>query len=458
VLRALNNGSMLSSTWITRLTRSVFARQVGTTALSQGLILLVSLATAAITARWLGPAGKGQLAIVLLLPGMLQLFLNCGMSVANVYFTGSRRLPVAALTANSVAFALLGTLVGCLIVLVLAGGDFLPAIVPGVPVRYVLLGMSVLPLGLLNGNLASVLHGLRRIMTLNVLSVLQAALAVPLLFLFVIWLDMGVAGAILASLAGSVFILAGTVRCLRREGAAFWPRWNLQVVRPTLAFGLKGYVGNLLQFFNYRLDALIVNAFLGPAGVGIYGAAVTLAELLWQLPNSVGFVIFPKAASTDHEAMNRFTPRVCWIVLVISSMGALGLALFGKLVIRIVLSDAFIEAYVPMLVLLPGVVLLGAGKVLTNDIAGRGYPHYNSIVAGLTLLITVTLDLILIPTMGIVGASIASTAAYSSTFVLAVIFYLVVSRRPAGSSPTQRELTDVGCPSCPLLAQEVDGL
>jgi len=412
--------------------RSVFAHQVGTTLLSQGLTLLLSLATAAITARWLGPEGRGQLALALLVPGMLQLFLSFGINTANVYFTGSRRLSIAELTANSVAFALLGTLVGCLIALSLVTGRLLPVIVPGVPTGYVFLGMLALPLGLLSSNFSSVLQGLRRIMTLNVLRVLQVALVVPMLLLFVIWLKMGVAGAILASLGASIFILAGTTRCLRCEDVAFWPRWNQRVIRSTFAFGLKGYVGDLLQFFNYRLDAFIVNAFIGPVGVGIYGASVTLAELLWQLPNSVGFVIFPRAAGTDHEAMNRFTPRVFWIVLAISSMGAIVLALFGRLVIRIILSAAFLDAYVPLVALLPGVVLLGAGKVLTNDIAGRGYPHYNSIVAGVALVITVALDLLLIPRMGVVGAALASTAAYSLTFVLAVVFYLVVSRRPAG--------------------------
>jgi O-antigen/teichoic acid export membrane protein len=411
---------------------SAFARQVGSTVLSQAMILLVSLVTTAITARWLGPEGKGNLALALLIPGMLSLFLGFGLNTANVYFTGSRRLPITALIANSMVFSLLGTLLGFLIVLLLVSFRVLPVIVPGVPVRHVLLGMLTLPLGLLISNLSSVLLGLRRIMTLNILSVLQAALAVPLLFLFVVWLGMGVPGAILVPLVASALIVAGNAFCLRREGVAFWPRWDLRVIRPTLAYGMKGYVGNLLQFFNYRLDAFIVNAFVGPAGVGIYGAAVLMAELLWHLPNSVGFVIFPKAVSTDHTAMNRFTPRVFWIVLAISSVGAMGLALFGKLAIRLVFSDAFLAAYVPLLVLLPGVVLLGVGKVLTNDIAGRGYPHYNSIVAGLTLVITVALDLLLIPRMGVLGAAMASSVAYSSTFLLATVFYRVVSRKPAG--------------------------
>jgi O-antigen/teichoic acid export membrane protein len=431
-MRVVYERSKLQLALVRSVARSVFARQVGSTMLSQGLTLLLSLAVVGITARWLGPRGKGELNLALLLPGMMQLFLSFGINTANTYFTGSRRLSISVLTANSVVFAFLGTLVGCLIALLLMTGSLLAVFVPGVPASYVLLGMLALPLGLLNSNFSSVLLGLRRIMTLNVLKVFQSALAVPLLLLFVIWLDMGVAGAILGTLVANVFILAGTARCLRLEGVTFRPQWNGSVIRSTLAFGMKGYVGDLLQFCNYRLDALIVNAFIGPVGVGIYGAAVTLAELLWQLPNSVSFVIFPKAASTDHEVMNRFTPRVFWIVLAISALGAIVLALLGRLVIRIILSGAFLDAYVPLLVLLPGVVLLGAGKVLTNDIAGRGYPHYNSIIAGLALVITVALDLFLIPRMGILGAALASSTAYLSTFVLAVVFYMLVSRRPAG--------------------------
>jgi O-antigen/teichoic acid export membrane protein len=125
--------------------------------------------------------------------------------------------------------------------------------------------------------------------------------------------------------------------------------------------------------------------------------------------------------------MNRFTPRVFWIILAITIVGAIGLALFGKLAIRIIFSNAFIDAYIPLLVLLPGVVLLGAGKVLVNDIAGRGYPHYNSITAGVSLIATIILDLILIPLTGVVGAAIASSVSYALAFFTSIGFYLYVS-------------------------------
>ena len=94
-----------------------------------------------------------------------------------------------------------------------------------------------------------------------------------------------------------------------------------------------------------------------------------------------------------------------------------------------VFSSAFLGAYIPLLVLLPGVVLLGSCKVLANDIGGRGFPHYNSINSGLSFVATVIFDLLLIPKMGVVGAALASTLSYILGFVLAVIFYISVARK-----------------------------
>jgi O-antigen/teichoic acid export membrane protein len=290
--------------------------------------------------------------------------------------------------------------------------------------------MLALPLGLLGTNFSSILLGLRRISTLSGLRVFQAAVLIPLLLIFVKWSALGVSGAIIASVAASICFVVATAAYLRREGASFAPRFDRPVAKSTLDYGLRGYVGNLLQFFNYRLDSFLVNSFIGSAGVGIYSAAIVLAELLWQLPNSVGLVILPKAANSDAKEMNRFTPRVFWAVLLISALAAAAMGVAGKLIIRAVFSDRFLDAYRPLLALLPGVVLLGAGKVLTNDMAGRGYPHYNSIVAGIALLVTLGLDLALIPRMGVLGAALASTVAYSSTFLLSLVLYMSVRRRP----------------------------
>jgi len=414
-----------------------FSQNVGSTFFTQVLRVALSVAKAAIIARWLGPEGKGMLALALLVPGMLGLFLSGGIGTANVYYVGSRRLDVSTLTANSIGFALLAAFVGFGVVLASAAAGWLEVVVRGVPTWIVLIAMLGFPTGLLNGFFSTILQGLQRIVTLNLINLFQSTLTLLLTILFVIEFQLGLLGALLASLGSGVFglIVFGTI--LNRQGGVFSPRWSYPVMRSTLSFGLKGHIGNVLQFFNYRLDTFIVNYFIGAAGVGIYSVAVALAELLWHLPNAVAFVIFPKAAASRPEEMNVFTPRVFLITLVLTALGALCLTLVGRPIIEFVFSSAFVDAYVPMLVLLPGVVLLGGAKVLTNEIAGRGYPHYNSVNSGVALVLTVVLDLVLIPRYGVRGAALASTLAYTAMFFAAIGFYLTVSRRASGASPVQ---------------------
>jgi O-antigen/teichoic acid export membrane protein len=406
-----------------------FTQQVGVTLITQVIGIFLSIITAAIIARWLGPEGKGAITLALLVPGMLSVFLSGGINVANVYFAGSRKLEVAVLSENSVKFAILSTLLGILIVGTLVATGWLSVLVPGITLWLILLAMVGFPFGLLSGHLSAILQGLQRIIMVNMIHLVQSVLTLILTLLLVIGFRMGLLGALLSSLVPGIVSPIIMIVILRREGGVFKPSWNTSAMRSTLSFGLKGHIGNLLQFFNYRLDTFFVNYFIGPGAVGIYSVSVGLAELLWHFPNAVGFVIFPKAAATKPEVMNIFTPRVFRITLGVTTLGAIGLVFLGKLLIQLIYSLAFVGAYVPMLALLPGVVLLGGAKVLTNEIAGRGYPHYNSLSAGVAFILTVIFDLILIPRFGILGAALASTIAYTTIFFAAAGFYLMISRR-----------------------------
>ncbi len=404
-----------------------FRRQVGVTFFAQAIGLFFSIASAAIIARWLGPEGKGVLALVLLVPGTLMIFLSFGIGVSNVYFIGSRRLDVPTLTKNSVSFCILGTTLGTGIVCFLLGSGWLKTLLPQVPTWLILVALAGFPIGLLGSYFSTILQGLQSIITLNIVNLSQGGVTVAFTIFFIVGLNLGITGALISYLGAGLLGLIMLTMILEKKGGVFKSSWNPLVMRNTLSFGLKGQIGNILQFFNYRLDLFIVNYFLGPSDVGIYSVSVGLAELLWHFPNAVGFVIFPKAANTKPELLNEFTPRVLRITLGVTAAGGMGLLILGKPVISIIYSSTFLAAYIPMLALLPGVVLLGGAKVLTNEIAGRGYPHYNSINAGFALLLTVILDLSLIPRYGVLGAAIASSIAYAAVFFAAITFYWIVS-------------------------------
>ncbi len=411
-----------------RLVRSTFARNVATTFLTQVVSLVIGVANAAIVARWLGPEGKGSLALALLIPSTLALFLSGGIPAANVYFVGSRRLSVAQVTQNATLLALVGVVAGLILTALGLATGLLQRLAPSVPASLIVLATVGLPGAVVNSFFSAILQGMQRIRTVNVITFLQSILTLGLTILLVIGLGWGINGAVVAAVGAALGVTILLAWQVWRAGGRLRPHYDSAILRQTLAFGLRGYVGNLLQFFNYRLDLFIVGILLGPAAVGIYTAAVALAELLWHLPNAVSFVIFPKASASRTEDLNRLTPRIFALTLGITVVGGIFIALLGRQLIQTIYSDLFLAAYQPLLALLPGVILLGGGKVLTNEIAGRGFVHYNSVNAGLALVLTVIFDLLLIPRWGVLGASWASTIAYSAIFLTAVLFYRSVSR------------------------------
>ncbi len=95
----------------------------------------------------------------------------------------------------------------------------------------------------------------------------------------------------------------------------------------------------------------------------------------------------------------------------------------GRPFISLAYGSRFLDSVVPFLILLPGVVCLGAAKVLSADLNGRGLPQYNALGALLSLVVTLGLDLVLIPRAGASGAAIASSAAYVASLIYTVAVY-----------------------------------
>jgi O-antigen/teichoic acid export membrane protein len=124
--------------------------------------------------------------------------------------------------------------------------------------------------------------------------------------------------------------------------------------------------------------------------------------------------------------------------MLVSVTAAAAMAIFGRPLIRALFSHRFDASYLPMVALLPGVVLLGATKILGNDIAGRGFPHYNALVAAVALAATIAADVILIPRFGAVGASCASTLVYGLTLIMSAMLYSRLEKVRLNTSETTK--------------------
>jgi O-antigen/teichoic acid export membrane protein len=154
--------------------------------------------------------------------------------------------------------------------------------------------------------------------------------------------------------------------------------------------------------------------------------------MIWFIPGAVGIVLFPKTAA-DWDTATHFTPPVARITGFVTMACAVGLAILGLPVIRVLYGRAYLPAFAPLLALLPGIVCLSVGKVLAGDLAGRGKPHYGTASAVCGLVMTLVLDLVLVPRIGIVGAGIASSIAYATSSSVLVLLYVRLSGNKPGT-------------------------
>jgi Na+-driven multidrug efflux pump len=85
---------------------------------------------------------------------------------------------------------------------------------------------------------------------------------------------------------------------------------------------------------------------------------------------------------------------------------------------------------------------LSLGKVAASDLAGRGKNGYSTVFSIVGLVVTVILDLALIPRLGIRGAALASSAAYftNSMLILAALKYELKVKWRSLLVPTHAEL------------------
>jgi O-antigen/teichoic acid export membrane protein len=266
---------------------------------------------------------------------------------------------------------------------------------------------------------ASIVLGMNRPLHYAAITMLQVVVA---LLIQVILTIAGHLTATTALIAFTVGAAAGAGYGLVLVGREVPIRLGLdsKILRSFFTFGIRGYAANLMTLLSYRLDSLIVNGLKGVTSLGYYSVATAMAETLTY--GAVGFalVLFPQVSSVEKKEADRITPVICRNAVFMTLVGAVVMLAVSRELILIVFGPAMIPALLPLWLLLPGIVSMAAAKVISSYLSGIGKPIYTTYIAAGAVILTVVLDLLLIPPYGIGGAAVASSIVYTCTAVASV--------------------------------------
>ena len=416
-----------------------FARRVASVFGARVIVFGVGLATTLFVNRILGPELKGAYFAVTSLPALLGTVGVFGIPNAINYFS-ARGISVRGLLLTAIFFvaiisaaliALMWVTLPWLETNFLAGAPDKVG-TPAADQMYRLILITV-PAGMIATFAGTILYGRHEVRLYTAIMVGQAVATLAVLVVAIGVLRLGVWGAVestvIVSCLGAVAVLVAVRHvAVRNPGGAAVP------MRALVVYGARAYPAGITGYFNYRADVFIIQALMLagqiPRALGLYGFAVTMAELIFYIPDAVTTIFLPTiAGSTADEADAKLgrVSRLTFLVTVLCSLALIPVAWTGTMLVL----PKYIDFMPAFLVLLPGVVSLSLGKVMTSYIAGRGHPGPISIGAAVTLALNLAANVILIPRYGIVGASLASLISYTAMAALMV----PVACRISGLSP-----------------------
>jgi antigen flippase len=388
---------------------------VSTTVAVRLFKLVAGVLASVITARALGPTGRGEFFVVVTVAAVVVQFANLGLHASNTYLVARDRSLLAPLSANSL-WAALGIGGACALAaasLAVVRGQFFE-----LPAALALFLLPLVPGGLFLLLVLNLLIGSGRVSLFNSLDAVGSALSLLLIALAALVLPTTAGFLSAASMAAVLACIAAWIG-LRRI-VQFSLGIHTRLFQTGLLFALKAYAVSVLSIITLRANVLILQYSSGPSDVGTYSIALQIADVLGILPGSIALVLFPRLIGDRSQPWPTALRNSAAVGLMLVAASALTSLLAPHLIPALFGVD-FASAADALTLLLPGVVLLGMATVLSQFLAAIGFPSSLVIAWGIIAAVAVALSITLVPTLGATGAALSLSATYAIHFVVIAV-------------------------------------
>lgn len=405
-----------------------FSADVAWTLATRLLMIVNSVAAGIIVAHWLGAKGVGELAVVNVAVATIVQLGSFGLPSSNTYFIAKDRTHFRAATINSLLFA---AVIGSVLAVALSGlASVRPDWFGFVPTELIRIAAVQIPFLLVTLIGLNILLALGKLREFNLLDLVGQSFLLVNAILVLILLRQGLDVLVTLNTITSVLVSLVVVVLLVAAGKKLvdskW-RADAALLRRMITYGLKFHISTLAGAIIFRADLLVVNHFRTPEEAGVYSVAAQFGMMLMLLPSVIATLLFPRVTA-EQDAHGETTWQVTKHTAVIMLVCCLA-AVPVSFLLPLVYGAAFSEATMLLLILLPGVYLIGLESVLVQHFSALGLPRTIPVYWIVTLLVNLVLVFALVPQLGAYGAAIASTVSYALIFALVAFYFFATTRR-----------------------------
>lgn len=378
--------------------------------------LIVAIGIGGWTARYLGPQNFGTLSYVTALMGLLSPLGSLGVK-GSLSVMLCDQDPLPGLLGSALLIELVGTVVITVVLIPFAWAARDPVMVWLIAMGIVcnLLGSAeVFEVELLSHQQGTQLARLGTIQTIAgaFLSVMALLMQAPLL----VFGSLPVIQALIRAWLLAVAVQAKKPLILLSQAS-----WNTS--RALIQRGWPLLLAGLSVMMYMKSDQVMLEWFRGPNDVGQYSVAVRVAESLYFLPIIISSTFLPKisrgSGHFDSDVALRRLYQSTWLL-------GLGMVLTSIFIlpplVPLVFGEEFFPARTALIFLAPAAFAVAAGCASGAWLNVKGYQVFiaQSTICG--AFINICLNALLIPSMGFVGAAVATSVSQFTSVYLIGLF------------------------------------
>jgi len=239
-------------------------------------------------------------------------------------------------------------------------------------------------------------------------------LTVGATLVLVVALDAGPLGVIVGNFTGTLLVYAALVG-YRREQLGL--QFDRGLLREMNRFGLPLVPTALFLWTTNFSDRFFLVKLSGADEVGLYSVGVRIASAMVLVLTAfrMAWPAFAYSIEDDREARRTYAFVLTYLVL-LTTWVATGLTLLSPWIVEWLAAPAFESASQVVGPLAFAAVAFGGYIVVAIGVGRARRTQFNWVVTGAAAAVNATLNVILIPRYGMMGAAIATVAAYATMF------------------------------------------
>lgn len=215
----------------------------------------------------------------------------------------------------------------------------------------------------------------------------------------------------LAQLLGDTVAAIIVVLGLRRLRVPVGVAWNATVIRPLVVRHITPYVGStLLGIVLFNADVIFLRLFRDATTVGLYASAYALVSFLLNVGGMYALSVLPALTrlaserATRQEVYEQAAGKVFLVILPITVGGGM----IASDILGVVYGPEFGTAGAVLAVLLISAPFSVLRSVATTAIMAERREDYLLRIVGVSALVNVVLNIVVVPLWGMIGAAIVT--------------------------------------------------